>query len=70
MQLLKAAEKPEAVLRNMIVPPVEIAGAGDRLSLAVICPHWVPQVRVPTNGSLFLGGDPILGPGMLLIQCR
>jgi hexosaminidase len=24
MQLLKAAEKPEAVLRNMIVPPVEI----------------------------------------------
>jgi hexosaminidase len=24
MQLLKAAEKPEAVLRNMIVPPVEM----------------------------------------------
>jgi hexosaminidase len=24
MQLLKAAEKPEAVLRNMVVPPVEI----------------------------------------------
>ena len=24
MQLLKAAEKPEAVLRNMVVPPVEM----------------------------------------------
>jgi hypothetical protein len=24
MQLLKAAEKPEAALRNMIVPPVEM----------------------------------------------
>ncbi len=33
MQLLKAAEKPESVLRNMVVPPVEIAGAGVRLAL-------------------------------------